>query len=89
MGTERAPFFFEYLEGKTGLDIDTLTRLDSPGHSRQRLPSYLETTSVGKQVSYWRLQDVRLKAQHDIEIKHMATGSEQVLLEGLWEASFI
>lgn len=88
MDMERAPFFFEYLEGKTGLDIDTLTRLDSPGHSRQRLPSYLET-SVGKQVSHWRLQEVRLKAQHDIEIELMATGSKQVLLEGLWEASFI
>lgn len=57
MDTERAPFFFEYLEGKTCLDIDTLTRLDSPGHNRQRLLSYLETTSAEKQVSHWRLQE--------------------------------
>ncbi|KAM7318243.1 hypothetical protein ACRRTK_022980 [Alexandromys fortis] len=49
MDTERAPFSFEYLEGKTGLDIDTLKRLDSPGCNRQRLTSYLETTSAKKQ----------------------------------------
>lgn len=85
MDTETAPFFFECLEGKTGLDTDTFTRLDSPGHNRQRLPSYLETTSVGKQVSHWRLPEVRHKAQHDIKIEHMVTGSKQILLEGLWK----
>lgn len=45
------------LEGKTSLDIDTLTRLDSPGCNRQRLTFYLETTSAEKQVSHWRLQE--------------------------------
>lgn len=57
MDTERAPFSFEYLEGKTGLDIDTLKRLDSPGCNSQRLTSYLETTSAKKQVSHWRLRE--------------------------------
>lgn len=85
MDTERAPFSFEYLEGKTGLDIDTLMRLDSPGYKRQRLTDILPGDYLSRETDESLetpgscFQEATHKTQHDIKIEHMVTGSKQVV----------